>query len=159
MSLGVNYSINEANVSSKDLVGYYYSKIAKSLRYLEYTYKRIENLPSNPELLTSEQLETWDSFAVRFARTSDLFLSKFITAVIKRDDPAFDGGFRDKLHQAEKLGLIDNVSTWMEIRQLRNVTVHEYSDEDLKEIFRKIKAFTPLLLELEVKLSPLLRPL
>jgi uncharacterized protein with HEPN domain len=51
------------------------------------------------------------------------------------------------------LGLIENVPTWMEIRQLRNVTVHEYSDQDLKEIFKKLLVYTPKLLSLEKGLS------
>lgn len=141
---------------SKDLVGYYYTKIVKSLRYLDFTYRRVMDLSQNPAELTEVQLEVWDGFAVRFARTSDLFLTKFITAVVKRDDPAFDGGFRDRLHRAEKLKILEDVPKWMEIRQLRNVTVHEYSDEDLKEIFKKLVHYTPLLLNLSSSLESFL---
>lgn len=140
----------------KDLVSYYYAKILKSLRYLEFTYRRVSKLSLALDTLSDEQLELWDSFAIRFARSSEIFLSKFITAVVKRDDPVFDGGFRDKLHRAEKLGILDDVPRWMEIRQLRNVTVHEYSDEDLKEILKKLMAYTPLLLSLESALLPFL---
>lgn len=136
-------------MKQKDLTGYFYSKIVKSIRYLDFTFQRVKAVPENPEVLTPEQMEMWDSFAVRFARTSDLFLTKFIVAAIRRDDPAFDGGFRDRLHRAEKLEIIRDVPHWMEIRELRNVTVHEYSDEDLKQIFIKLKAFTPDLLLLE----------
>ena len=109
----------------KDLRGYYFTKLVKSLRYLEYSYKRVAKLSPDPAALTAEEFERWDGFAVRFARSSDLFLSKFITAVIKCDDPAFDGGFRDRLHQAEKLGLVENIPMWMEIRQLRNGEILE----------------------------------
>lgn len=59
---------------SKDLTGYYYAKIVKSLNYL------------------------------------------------KRDDPSFDGGFRDALNRSEKLGLITEAHERFEIRQLRNVS-------------------------------------
>lgn len=140
----------------KDLVGFYYTKVAKSLKYLDFTYKRVKKLDYDPKNLTEEQLELWDSFAVRFARSSDLFLTKFITAVVKRDDPAFDGGFRDRLNKAEKLNLLSNVPMWMEIRELRNVTVHEYSEEDLKQIFKKLLKFTPTIINLEKNLLPFL---
>jgi len=146
-------------MSGKDLTGYYYTKLIKSLRYLEYSYQRVRNLSPDPAQLSAEDFEKWDGFAVRFARSSDIFLSKFIGAAVRRDDPAFDGGFRDKLDQAEKLGIIENVPIWMEIRQLRNVTVHEYSDQDLKEIFKKLIHYAPKIMELEKHLTRFVGPL
>lgn len=55
----------------KDLVGYYYTKIIKSLRYIEFTYSRVQKLSSDPTELTDEQFEIRDGFATRFARSSD----------------------------------------------------------------------------------------
>lgn len=138
---------------SKNLTGLYYAKIVKSLKYLNYSYQRTLNMPLKPADMTDMELEAWDSFSARFARTSDIFLSKYIRAFILNDDPAFDGGFTDQLNRAEKLGLIDNVVLWLEIRELRNATVHEYSDQDLEKIFEKFRKFTPLLLELATKLN------
>lgn len=131
-----------------NLAGLYYTKIVKSLKYLDYSYKRTLNMPLNPSQMSDSELEAWDGFASRFARTSDIFLSKYVKAYVLKDDPAFDGGFVDQLNRAEKLGLIDSVQTWMEIRELRNATVHEYSDQDLEKIFEKFRKFTPLLLSL-----------
>jgi uncharacterized protein YutE (UPF0331/DUF86 family) len=51
------------------------------------------------------------------------------------------------------LGLIDDANVWMEIRELRNATVHEYSDKDLEKIFEKFRKFSALLLELPNKLK------
>lgn len=58
----------------KDLTGYYYTKTVKSLKYLEFTYSRVQKLPIDPAQLTDEQFEVWDGFATRFARSSDIFL-------------------------------------------------------------------------------------
>lgn len=138
---------------NKNLSGLYYTKIVKSLRFLEYSYNRTLNMPLNPTQMSDSELEAWDSFASRFARSSDIFLSKYIRAYILSDDPAFDGGFRDQLNRAEKLGIIDNVEIWMEIRELRNATVHEYSDQDLEKIFQKFRMYAPLLLDLPKKLK------
>ncbi len=139
---------------SNDLVGYYYTKIVKSLKYLEFTYSRVLKLSTDPKLLTELELETWDGFATRFSRSSDLFLSKYIKAAIQFDDPVFEGSFRDHLNRAEKLKLIDDSKVWFEIRELRNVIVHEYSDEDLKAIFEKMLKLTPLILDLRKRLAP-----
>ena len=98
-------------------------------------------------------METWDGYAARFARSSDIFLSKYIKAYIQRDDPAFDGGFKDYLNRSEKLGLIENVDDWMEIRNMRNVVVHDYSEDDLKAFFKKLILHTPKLLDLRKKLA------
>jgi len=140
-------------VSNTSLMGLYYTKIAKSLKYLEYSFKRTSTMPFNPAQMSDSELEAWDGFAARFARTSDIFLSKYIRAFILHDDPTFDGGFRDQLNRAEKLGLIHDANVWMEIRELRNATVHEYSDQDLEKIFEKFRKFTPLLLELAKKIE------
>jgi hypothetical protein len=140
-------------VTNKNLTGLYYSKIVKSLKYLEYSYNRTLSMPTNPAKMSDAQLEAWDGFASRFARSSDIFLSKYIRSFILKDDPAFDGGFRDQLNRAEKLGLIEDANVWMEIRELRNATVHEYSDQDLEKIFEKFRKFSLLLLELPKKLS------
>jgi hypothetical protein len=136
-----------------DLTGLYYTKIVKSLKYLEYSYNRTLKMPTNPATMTDPELEAWDGFAARFARSSDIFLSKYIRAYILKDDPAFDGGFRDQVGRAEKLGLLHDVNIWMEIRELRNATVHEYSDQDLDQIFQKFRRFTPLILELRTTLN------
>lgn len=143
----------QAVVKEKNLTGLYYTKIVKSLKYLEYSYKRTLKMPTNPVDMNDSELEAWDSFASRFARTSDIFLSKYIKAYLLKDDPAFDGGFHDQLNRAEKLGLIENVSIWMEIRELRNATVHEYSDQDLEKIFQKFRKYSSLLLALPTKLK------
>ena len=140
----------------KNLTGYYYTKIVNSIKYLEFTFHRVQQLDTDPKKLSDVQLELWDSFAVRFASTSDIFLTKFLRALVKNDDPAFDGTFRDVLHYGEKLKALTNVPMWLEIRELRNVTVHEYSDQDLIEIFKKLLKYSPILLSLSKTLQPIL---
>lgn len=138
---------------TKDLTGYYYAKLVRSLSYLEYTYLRVKGLPTKLSELTPEELERWDGMATRFARSSDLFLSKYVKAAVKRDDPAFDGSFRDYLNRAEKLGLIDDVLQWLDIRDLRNVAVHEYSEGDLEKVLTKFLKHAPTVLALRARLA------
>ena len=139
---------------NKDLTGYYYTKIIKSLKYFEYTFLRVSKLKTNPNQLTDQEFETWDGFATRFSRTSDLFLSKYIKAAVLKDDPGFDGTFRDFLNRAEKLKLIDSTTEWLEIRSLRNVIVHDYSEDDLEIILKKMLSLSVLILNLPKKLNP-----
>ncbi len=138
---------------NKDLTGLYYTKIIKSLKYFEFTYLRVSKLKTNPHLLTDQEFEIWDGFATRFSRTSDLFLSKYIKAAVLKDDPGFDGTFRDYLNRAEKLKLIDNTLDWLEIRSLRNVIVHDYSEDDLEIILKKMLSLSKLILDLPKKIN------
>jgi hypothetical protein len=144
---------NPTMETSKDLTGYYYPKIVKSLKYFEYTHARVLKLSTNPNDLSEQELETWDGFATSFSRTADNFLSKYIKAAVQKDDPGFDGSFRDYLNRAEKLKLIEDTQTWLEIRSLRNVIVHDYSDSDLDLIFKKMLKLSPLILDLRTRLS------
>lgn len=127
-------------------------QLLKALAHLQYSYNKIQGLPEVPEMLDSESLEVWESFAARFSRVADIFLAKYVRYCILQDDPGFRGSFRDFMNRAEKLGLIDDVDSWMTIRALRNLSVHEYADEDLAEYFRSLKKNVSKLLAIEKNL-------
>lgn len=124
-------------------------QLKKAIAHLEYSYNKIVKLPTNPDVMDDEILETWESFCARFSRVADIFLVKFVKVFVKVDDPGFSGTFRDFLNQAEKLDLIDDVRTWMKIRELRNVAAHEYSEQDLENFFLQVKEQAPKLLKIK----------
>ncbi len=124
----------------------FHKQLLKALEYLDYSYAKVQKLPEKISELDAETLETWESFSARFSRVADIYLSKYIRAVILADDPGFNGSFRDFMNRGEKLRLIDQVDTWMSIRSLRNLSVHEYAEEDMTEYFQNLKKFTPKLL-------------
>ncbi len=84
----------------------YAKKLKKALEHLRYSHNKVRRLPADSSKLDEEQLETWESFAARFARVVDLFLTKYLRAVVLQDDPGFEGSLRDFVNQAEKIGLI-----------------------------------------------------
>ena len=55
-------------------------KLLKAIGHLEYTYNKIVTLPVEPAQLDEETFETRESFAVRFCRVADVFLSKYLRA-------------------------------------------------------------------------------
>ena len=127
----------------------YAKKLKKALGHLRYSHKKILRLPTAPSKLDEEQLETWESFSARFARVVDLFLTKYLRAVVLQDDPGFDGSLRDFVNQAEKIGLISSARRWMAIRELRNITAHEYAEEDLSGYFKQTRSLAGDLLRIE----------
>lgn len=125
------------------------NKLIKAIGHLDYSYAKVLKLPTELAQLDEETLETWESFAARFSRVADLFLTKYLRACILLQDPGFSGTFRDMLNQGEKLSIVDNIEPWMAIRELRNISAHEYTDKDLSAFFNRLREETPRLLALK----------
>lgn len=123
-------------------------KLEKAIKHLEYSFMKLQNLDDKLNLENDEILETWESFAARFSRVADIFLMRYIRSKILLEDPAFNGTFRDHLNQAEKLNIIESAQAWLAIRELRNVTAHEYNEDNLLEFYKKLETETPKLLAL-----------
>lgn len=123
-------------------------KLKKALKHLDYSFKKITKLPVDVEKLDEETLETWESFAARFARASDIFLSRYIRTLVLLEDPGFSGTMRDFLNVAEKKGFVDSAKEWLIIRELRNITAHEYSDKDMAAFFMTLRDKCPKLLDI-----------
>lgn len=128
-------------------------KLRKALKHLEYSYNKILKLPSHVATLDEEMLETWESFAARFARVCDIFLSRYIRTIVLLEDPGFSGTLRDFLNVAEKIGIVDDAKKWLSIRELRNITAHEYSDQDMSAFFETLKKNCPAILALKISLG------
>lgn len=73
-------------------------------------------------------------------------MSKYLRSYVLLDDPGFSGSLRDFVNQGEKLGMIDDATAWMRIRELRNLSSHEYNEKDLTHFFQAIKTECPKLL-------------
>jgi hypothetical protein len=123
-------------------------QLQKALGHLAYSYAKIQKFSLDTEELDDETLETWESFAARFARVSDIFLARYLRTYILNSDPGFRGSFRDFVNQAEKLGLIDDTTIWFEIRELRNISAHEYNEDNLTQFYQQLKVHCPRLLKL-----------
>ena len=128
-------------------------KVKKAIDHLKYSFAKVQKLPLSKEKWDEEIVETWESFAARFSRVSDLFLARYVRGAILSDDPGFRGSFRDLLDRAEKMGLIDSAETWMAIRELRNLAAHEYAEENLENYMKKLLKYAPELLSIEAKLG------
>jgi hypothetical protein len=121
--------------------------LEKALGHLEYSQRKLAGTVPRVAEMDEETLEAWEGFVARFARASDLFLQKFLRGLVLHDDPAFRGSMRDLLNQAAKAGYIDDVECWLQIRELRNLAVHEYGEEAIDAALQDMMRLTPRLLE------------
>ena len=129
----------------------YLSQLKKTISHLEYSYKKVQGLSYEVETLSEEELESWEGFSSRFSRTAEIFLSRFLRARIKFQDPGFSGSFRDLLNKSIQMGLIEDVDFWLKIREFRNREAHEYNEKSLGFFFKELRLHAPKLIALKDK--------
>ncbi len=128
-------------------------ELLKSIKHLEYSFNKTHQILLNKETIEDEEiLESLEGLSSRFARTSDLFIAKFLKTYVQMKEPGFRGTLIDYLNAAEKMGLIESASEWSEIRELRNTSAHEYETGNLIPLFDKILKYTPKLIQLKATL-------
>lgn len=123
----------------------------KEAHYLQETDARLFAEPLTAESLrhiAEDPLlaERLDAFVSRFGRLQDTLGDKLLPTLL--DAMAEQKGAAiENLDRAEKLGWLESVDTWLEMRKLRNQMVHEYI-EDLLILSSALKAghdFVPVL--------------
>ncbi len=72
--------------------------------------------------------ERLDAFVSRFSRLQDTLGDKLLPVWLNVHlEPV--GTVLDNLNRAEKLGVLPSVADWIEARSLRNLLVHEYTED------------------------------
>jgi uncharacterized protein YutE (UPF0331/DUF86 family) len=83
---------------------------------------------------TPKDREPYDALNDRFGRAVEVVI-KFFKSYEMFVERKSSETLRDLLNRMEKLGFIDSVITWLNMRDVRNRIVHEYLPESLKEIY------------------------
>lgn len=138
---------------SQELLEDYQCKLSNAVGHLKYSMNKVQSL-SLDHVLDEEELETMESYTARMARVSDIFVTKFLRLKISHEDPAFEGSVRDICNFAEKKGWIESADLWVEIRNIRNTTAHEYEEQDLLKFLQRSKELGPTVVKtVEVQLG------
>lgn len=119
--------------------------LEKAKSHLLYSYEKVKkiNLSKEP---SEEALETLESFSSRFARLSEIIISRYFRLLMRTKDPSFRGSVIDLLNQAEKFAWITSAQTWTRIRELRNIAAHEYGIDDYMKLYQELMTLTPEIL-------------
>lgn len=112
---------------------------------LRYSWERCHSIRF-VEGLSQEELERLEALTGRFARLSDILVQR-IFRYIDTVDLEPQGTARDRIHRAEKRGIIASAEDFIRIRLLRNEISHEYKTDTLYGIFEKVLDLTPVLLK------------
>jgi len=119
--------------------------LANMQAYLAYSLQKVQpwmpiyDWPS----LSPEQHEALAAFRVRFSEYQEQ-LGKAMRAVAIEEEQNTEP-YTAVLLYMEKLGVIDSVMRWKELRELRNAINHEYEEnaERLSQFFLELSQATP----------------
>ncbi len=122
--------------------------LARMREYLSYSIAQVTAVLSiqDWQVLQPDQHETLAAFRIRFSEYQE-HMGKAMKAVAVEEEKPSEP-FTAVLLYMEKLGCIDTVNRWKEIRELRNAVNHEYEDDPavLHEFFAQMIQATPELL-------------
>lgn len=138
-----------SKVNRDSLLKLYEKQFKESLNTLRHSHQKLKNadIPVGQSSRDLDDLEAWEALTARFTRTTDIYLSKYIRLRVLDLDPGFRGEMRDFLDKAEKNKIISSADNWMKVRELRNQIAHEYTKENLMEIFAEIFKWTDFVVE------------
>ena len=126
-----------------------------ALKTLEHSWSKLHNQPiPDKDLKDLDAFEPWEAMTARFARTSDIFLSKYVRLLVLREDPGFRGEMRDILDKAEKLGIVSDAYQWMKVREPRNMIAHEYTKEDISKTLNEVSDLVPFVISELRRINP-----
>ena len=85
------------------------------------------------DLLTDEQVQDIDQFILRYTKLQDTMGTRLFTSILNYlYEPVDKRPMLDVLHLLEKLGLIDSIVMWQEVRLVRNSFAHDYANDPEK---------------------------
>lgn len=86
--------------------------------------------PDELENLSPLKLAIFDQFVVRFSKLQDAMGARLLPAVLELTQEQGDlNAFIDKLNRLEKVGAIESVDEWLELREMRNQFAHDYPQD------------------------------
>ena len=100
---------------------------------LRSSYSRLRPLmPLTGEKMSrfdDEELDRLDAFRVRFGDLQDLIGAKLFRSILSLEEEVI-GSQLDSINKMEKRGIIPSFEAWKEIRDIRNLFIHDYPDDD-----------------------------
>jgi hypothetical protein len=120
-----------------------FQQLELSLESLEYSYNKCQSFDLQKKL-SPEQLEALEALTARFARSADILTQKVFKSLflLLQEEQAT---FLDAASFVEKLEIVEKADDLLMIRELRNCISHEYSVQELNEVFENTLKNIPLL--------------
>ncbi len=99
---------------------------------------------------SADELDVFETLTSRYARVVDILIYKVFRSM-DEVEMVSGGTIIDIVNRSHKRGLFENVDEIRQLKDLRNEIAHEYVLDDIKELFKEIFRFTPLLFDIADK--------
>ena len=121
------------NKDYKTLLNTAKSKVNASIKLVEDSLDGLILYDFNKKY-TSKELEPYDALSDRFIRAVETCIKFFKTLELYQFAISSET-YRDLLLKMEKQNIITSVEKWIDMRDIRNRIVHDYLQEQIKDIF------------------------
>lgn len=120
--------------------------LLKQLYWIEISFKECSYIGIKNEYSVDE-FGKFETLCSRYSRGIDFLIRKIFRTL---DEFEFEnqGTLVDVVNNAHKRGLFDNVEELRIMKDVRNSIVHEYIEDDLKEVFDEVLEYTDLLVKI-----------
>jgi len=110
--------------------------LEKTKTILDISFLKCKQISLVKEL-SENDLESFEALTARFARFVDISSQKILKTIflLLGENPVT---IIDQATFAEKLKIIPNAEVLLELRELRNLIAHEYTEEDLRRLFKSV---------------------
>ena len=105
------------------------AELAEARRVLDFSNARVSALSSDFRTWSPDEAERVEAFLARFSRGVDLLTNKTLRSLFRHElEP--EGSVLDRIHLAQKRGLIPDSERMRALKELRNRIAHDYSGGD-----------------------------
>lgn len=118
--------------------------LQKQMDWLQISYEECQNIGFK-QAYTVDEFGKFETLCSRFSRSIDFLIRKFLRTL---DAYEFEtqGTLIDVVNRAHKRGLFQDIEEIRTIKDIRNTIVHEYIEDELREVFDEMLRYTPKLL-------------
>ena len=119
--------------------------LQKQMNWLKISYEECQHIGLK-QAYTVDEFGKFETLCGRFSRSIDFLIRKFLRTL---DAYEFEtqGTLVDVVNRAHKRGLFQDIEEIRTIKDIRNTIVHEYIEDELREVFDEMLRYTPKLLE------------
>lgn len=103
-------------------------------------------------LLPSENIVNQDATIQRFEFTFELSW-KLMQEVLIENRVDTSRGVKTIIRDSANLGVISDPENWFKFLVDRNITAHTYKEEEIRDVYKNLKDFPPLVEELLTKVK------
>jgi len=120
--------------------------LEKQLFWITISYDECNKISIKPEY-TIDEFGKFETLCSRYSRSIDFLIRKIFRTL---DAYEFEnqGTLIDVVNHAHKRGLIEDIDELRIMKDIRNNIVHEYIEDELKEIFDEVLSYTSKLIKI-----------